>query len=89
MTTQITYLTFEQIIAIHEDLVEKYGGSHGVRNEGFVHSALNRPLASFDGQDLYTDLFIKAAGLGHSIILNHPFLDGNKRTGMVAMIIFL
>ena len=60
-----------------------------MRDEGLLESAVYRPQASFGGQDLYPDLFIKAAALGHSLIHNHPFLDANKRTGFEAMRLML
>ena len=60
-----------------------------MRDIGLLESAVYRPQATFGGQDLYTDVFAKAAALGHSIIMNHPFIDGNKRVGFEAMRLFL
>lgn len=60
-----------------------------MRDQGLLESAVYRPQASFGGEDLYPDLFSKAAVLGHSIIKNHPFVDGNKRTGFEAMRLLL
>lgn len=60
-----------------------------MRDQGLLESAVYRPQASFGGEDLYPDLFGKAAALGHSIIKNHPFVDGNKRTGFEAMRLML
>ena len=60
-----------------------------MRDIGLLESAVYRPQASFGGQDLYPDLFAKAAALGHSLISNHPFIDGNKRIGFEAMRLFL
>ena len=65
--------------------MERSGESAGVRDQGLLESAVYRPQASFGGEDLYPNLFSKAAALGHSIIKNHPFVDGNKRTGFEAM----
>jgi len=83
------YLTVEQILFLHARLVAETGGSHGVRELGSLLSAVARPQASFDDQDLYPDLFTKAAALMDSLIRNHPFLDGNKRTGIAAAALFL
>jgi death-on-curing protein len=83
------YLTVEQILFLHARLVTETGGSHGVRELGSLLSAVARPQASFDDQDLYPDLFTKAAALMDSLIRNHPFLDGNKRTGIAAAALFM
>jgi death on curing protein len=86
---KIIYLTLEQILAIHYDQIEGYGGSHGIRDLPLLESAIERPQASFMGEDLYPDVFTKAAALMHSMALNHPFLDGNKRTATVSTAAFL
>lgn len=83
------YMTVEQILFLHSRLVAETGGSHSVRDLGSLLSAVARPQASFDDQDLYPDLFTKAAALMDSLIRNHPFLDGNKRTGIAAAALFL
>lgn len=83
------YLTTEQIFILHNDQIDKYGGSHGIRDLSLLESALYRPQTTFGGRDLYASLYDKAAVLVHSLILNHPFVDGNKRTGIIAMIVFL
>lgn len=80
----IDYLTIEEIIFAHDRIIEESGGSKGVRDLNLLQSAVGRPQASFAGQDLYQDIFLKAAALIHSLILNHPFTDGNKRTGLMA-----
>src|SRR5574341_1425337 len=69
--------------------MERSEGAAGVRDQGLLESAVYRPQASFGGADLYPDLFSKTAALGHSIIKNHPFVDGNKRTGFEAMRLLL
>lgn len=89
MPHKITYLTLEEVLAVHDNQIETYGGSHGIRDLGLLESALARPQSSFAGEDLYPDIFHKAAVFMQSIILNHPFLDGNKRTGTVATARFL
>lgn len=78
------YITLEEVLAIHHDQIERYCGSHGIRDINLLISAIERPKSSFMGEDLYPTIFDKAAALMHSILLNHPFLDGNKRTSMVS-----
>lgn len=82
-------ILIEDILQIHKDSILKYGGSDGVRDLLLLESAIARPFQTFDGQDLYISIFEKAAALGESLIINHPFIDGNKRTGAVAMISLL
>lgn len=79
------YLYPKQILYLYQRIIQQTGGTMGLRDEGLLESAVYRPQASFGGQDLYPDLFSKAAALGHSIISNHPFVDGNKRVGFEAM----
>lgn len=83
------YLTAEQVLFIHARLIAETGGEHGVLNLGLLQSAVARPQASFDGQDLYPGLFSKAAALLESLIGNHAFVDGNKRTAITAAGLFL
>ena len=85
----MNYLTAEQVLFLHARLIEETGGSHGVRDVALLESAVARPQATFDGVDLYLDLFCKAAALMDSLIRNHPFIDGNKRTGIAAAALFL
>ena len=85
----MNYLTPEQVLFIHSRLVTETGGSHGLRDLGLLLSAVARPRATFDSNELYPDLFTKAAELMDSLINNHPFLDGNKRTGLTATGLFL
>lgn len=85
----MNYLTAEQVLFLHARLIEETGGSHGVRDVALLESAAARPRATFDGVDLYPDLFCKAAALMDSLIRNHPFIDGNKRTGIAAAALFL
>ena len=85
----MTYLTVEQILFLHARLINEIGGSHGVRDLGLLLSAGGRPQASFEGQEFYPDLFSKAAALLDSLVRNHPFIDGNKRTGVSAAGVFL
>ena len=78
-------ITIEQAIEIHLVLVEKFGGSIGIQNKDLLESALSRPYQTFDKKELYKSPIEKAAALIESIIINHPFLDGNKRFDYVAM----
>lgn len=84
-----TYLTVAQVLFIHDRMVKLFGGSHGVRDLGLVESAVGRPQSSFGGEDLYPDIFSKAAALLQSLLKNHPFVDGNKRTALSSAGIFL
>lgn len=70
---------------IHHLLIEKFGGTKGIRDKGLLDAALMRPYASFDNQELYPTPTEKAAALVESVVKNHPFLDGNKRIGYVLM----
>ncbi|MCA9976669.1 MAG: type II toxin-antitoxin system death-on-curing family toxin [Anaerolineales bacterium] len=83
------YLTPQQVLFIHARLIETTGGSHGLRDLGLLQSAVARPQATFDGADLYPDLWHKAAALMESLAQNYPFLDGNKRTAITATAMFL
>ena len=82
-------LTTKQVISIHSSLIEATGGTDGVRDMGMLESALEAPFQTFDGKDLYPALIQKAARLGHSLVSNHPFVDGNKRIGIHTMLVFL
>ena len=83
------FLTLDEVLGIHHEEVEKFGGSHGVRDLSLLDSALQRPQSSFMEEDLYPTIFDKAAALMHSILLNHPFIDANKRTSIVSTAYFL
>ncbi len=83
------YLEDDEIILIHERILDRSGGAGGIRDYGLLDSAVARPRTAFGGQEAYPDLFTKAAALGHSLVLNHPFVDGNKRTAWEAMHTFV
>lgn len=89
MKTSWVYLTVAQVLAIHDQLIDRFGGSHGIRDVGLIESALARPQSSFDDADLYPDIYSKAAALLQSLLKNHPFIDGNKRTALTSAGIFL
>ena len=78
------YLTMAEVLAMHVDQIERYGGSHGIQDPGLLESALFRPQTGY-----YADLIEEAAALWESISQNHPFLDGNKRTAFAATYTFL
>jgi death-on-curing protein len=83
------YLTLNELLQLHRRLVEQSGGSAGIRSVEALESALAQPRMTFSGQDLYPTIVEKAAALGFSVIKNHPFVDGNKRTRHAAMEVFL
>ena len=83
------YLTIEQVLFLHARLIAETCGSHGVRDLGLLQSAIARPQASFEGVNLYPDLFTQAAALLDSLARNHPIVDGNKRTAIAAAALFL
>jgi death-on-curing protein len=83
------FLSTDDILALHADQVELYGGEHGVRDLGLLDSAVAQPQASFGGRHLHEFPFEMAAAYLYHIVQNHPFLDGNKRTGTVAALVFL
>ena len=82
-------LSKEQILVLHEQLIEATGGSSGLKDEGLLESALASPFQSFDGKDLFPSVYQKAARLGFGLASNHAFIDGNKRIGAHAMLVFL
>jgi death-on-curing protein len=83
------YLTSEQVLFIHARLIAETGGKHGIRDLGLLQSAVSRPQAAFEGNELYPDIYSKSAALMESLINNHPFVDGNKRIGITATAMFL
>lgn len=85
----IRYLTLIEVLSLHRQIIEQSGGALGVRDLGALQSALAQPRMTFGGEDLYATLVDKAAAVGFSIVMNHPFVDGNKRTGHAAMETFL
>ncbi|MGH7764176.1 MAG: type II toxin-antitoxin system death-on-curing family toxin [Candidatus Dormibacteraceae bacterium] len=82
-------LTLEALVWLHAVAVEEFGGSSGIRDRGILESVIGRPLATFGGNNLYENAFKRAAALAESIVLNHGFVDGNKRTAMYAMAAWL
>lgn len=88
-TEAIRCLSLEQVLTAHAVLIKRYGGSQGIFNQGLLESAVLRPQAIVFGQEAYPTLFEKCACMGYSLIQNHPFIDGNKRTGFAAMHLML
>lgn len=82
-------LTKEQILLLHQNLIDSSGGSSGLRDEGLLESAIYAPFQSMGDRDAYPSLQQKAARLGYGLIKNHAFVDGNKRIGVHAMLVFL
>jgi death-on-curing protein len=76
-------------LLLHEFSIKDFGGASGIRDIGLLESAIARPFQTFGGKDLYPSPFDKAAAMGESLIENHPFVDGNKRTGMLAIVALL
>jgi death-on-curing protein len=83
------YLSLQEVISLHSLLIAQTGGSSGLTDRGALESAVAQPEASFGGEELYPDLASKTGALGHSLIQNHPFVDGNKRIDHAAMEVFL
>lgn len=83
------FLSLAEVLEIHRDQIERYGGHTGIRDLGLLQSALAMPAAGFGGRYLHSDLIEMYAAYLFHIVQNHPFVDGNKRTGTVASIVFL
>jgi len=86
---KIVFLTLSEVIQIHADQIERYGGRSGIRDVNLLSSAAAMPYASFKEQFLHEDLYEMAAAYAFHISQNHPFVDGNKRTALAAALVFL
>lgn len=82
-------LAKRQVLLLHEQLLQEFGGTAGIRDDGLLESALAAPFQTFGGQSLYPSVQAKAAQLGFGLVCNHPFVDGNKRIGAHVMLVFL
>lgn len=80
----MTWISLFELVVIHHRVIEETGGLHGTANPGALESAVARPFVAFAGAELFPDLITKVASLIHSLVAFHPFLDGNKRTALVA-----
>jgi len=85
----VSYLTIDEVLAIHAHQIDRYGGSLGIRDIGLLESALAMPRATFSGQDLHPTLHEKSAAYLFHLVKNHPFVDGNKRVGLATCLVFL
>ena len=83
------FLSLEDVLTLHCEQVELYGGHHGVRDIGLLESAVAQPQAGIGGEYFHSEIFEMAAAYMFHIVRNHPFFDGNKRTGAVAALVFL
>jgi death-on-curing protein len=85
----LQFLTIAEVLEIHRDLIERYGGEYGLRDPGLLESAVALPAAGVSGEYFHVDLFEMAAAYAFHLVGNHPFVDGNKRAGAVAAVVFL
>jgi death-on-curing protein len=83
------YVSLEQVLELHGLQVRRFGGSAGLRDRGALEAAVARPQMTFGGEDLYPDVQAKAAAILQSLVMNHPFVDGNKRTGAATAELFM
>ena len=86
---KVVFLTLDEAIALHADQIERYGGRPGIRDLGLLQSALGIPSATFEGRFLHEGLHEMAAAYLYHVVRNHPFVDGNKRVGLVMLLAFL
>lgn len=86
---QIYFLTLEDVLTIHADQINRYGGRKGVRDQSLLLSAIAQPMSTFDGQYLHKTIYDKAAAYFFHLSQNHPFIDGNKRVALVSTLMFL
>lgn len=85
----LIFLSVEEVVRIHEEVINSFGGTEGIRDMGLIQSAVSRPQSTFGGEYLYTTVFLMSAALVESFILNHSFFDGNKRTAIASTDFFL
>ena len=85
----LIFLTIAEVIEIHADQVQRYGGSDGIRDINLLSSAVATPSASFSGSYLHSDIYEMAAAYAFHICQNHPFIDGNKRAALASALVFL
>jgi death-on-curing protein len=83
------FLTLPEVLALHDDQISRFGGTSGIRDVGLLESALAQPQASFSGELLHPTIYEQAAAYLYHLAMNHPFLDGNKRTAFAVMDAFL
>jgi death-on-curing protein len=83
------FLALDEVIEIHREMIAQYGGSDGIRDDGLLESAVATPQAGFGGEYVHSNIFEMSAAYLFHIVKNHPFIDGNKRTGAMAAFVFL
>lgn len=88
-SSEITFLTLDEILLLHELQLERYGGASGIREKSLLDSAINTPQASFGGEYVHKGLYEMAAAYAFHIAENQPFVDGNKRTALASALVFL
>ena len=89
MSSEVSFLTLAEVVAIHSDQIGRYGGEAGIRDMGLLESAIAQPQVSFSGEWLHSDIWSMAAAYAFHISQNHPFFDGNKRTALASALVFL
>jgi death on curing protein len=89
MKMELIFLTLDEVIRIHKSQIDNFGGTNGIRDLNLLESAISQPCAQFGGSYLHGDIYEMAAAYLFHIVRNHPFLDGNKRTGIAAALIFM
>ena len=85
----IEYLSIEQVIELHDEMLKRYGGLPGIRDKNLLWSAIDAPKAAMFGQEMYPSVYEKATAYLYHLVCNHPFNDANKRTGYAFMLVFL
>lgn len=88
-SSEITFLTLDEVLLLHELQLERYGGASGIREKSLLESAINTPQASFGGEYVHNGLYEMAAAYAFHIAENQPFVDGNKRTALASALVFL
>lgn len=81
--------SFQDVLALHKVAIEEFGGLEGVRDQGLIHSAIQSPFQTFDGEELFPTVEEKIARLAYGLICNHGFVDGNKRVACLSLVVFL
>jgi death-on-curing protein len=85
----VRFLSVDEVVRINEEVIQRYGGSHGILNDNMLRSAIHQPQAAYGGEPLYPDLYAQAASYLISVALAHAFHDGNKRTAFICVVAFL
>lgn len=89
MSMAIEFLTLHEVLEIHANQIQLYGGSEGIRDQGLLEAALAQPESTFGGEYLHKDIFEIAAAYLYHLVQDHPFIDGNKRVGATSAVVFL